>query len=139
MRRGQKQPPPGMLRAGAVKQTRFFWVYPKTANAPGQLAFSCCAAPFSLEIRQYSCEKMSCSARKFLAAGRIARFQIPLREQVCGGLILYCVHEHQRQADICGQRGRQQRTNDDADHAQHFFPPETHGGQDDPGDRQKEQ
>lgn len=59
MRRGQKQPPPGMLRAGAVKQTRFFWVYPKTANAPGQLAFSCCAAPFSLEIRQYSCVKLT--------------------------------------------------------------------------------
>ena len=63
----------------------------------------------------------------------------PARNAPGGGRILYCVHKHQRQADICGQRGRQQRTNDDADHAQHFFPPETHGGQDDPGDRQKEQ
>ncbi|MCI6527639.1 MAG: hypothetical protein MR438_01490, partial [Clostridiales bacterium] len=44
-------------------------VYLKTVNAPGQRAFSRCAASFFLEIRQYSCEKMSCSARKFLAAG----------------------------------------------------------------------
>ena len=33
-----------------------------TPNAPGQRVFSRCAAPFFLEIRQYSCEKMSCSA-----------------------------------------------------------------------------
>ena len=33
-----------------------------TPNAPGQRTFSRCAAPFFLEIRQYSCEKMSCSA-----------------------------------------------------------------------------
>ena len=51
-------------------------VYLKTPNAPGQRAFSRCAASFFLEIRQYSCEKMSCSARKFLAAGHIAGFQI---------------------------------------------------------------
>src|SRR5574344_2016285 len=52
--------------------------YPKTVNAPGRRAFSRCAASFFLEIRQYSCEKMSCSARKFLAAGHIASFQIHL-------------------------------------------------------------
>ena len=51
-------------------------VYLKTPNAPGQRTFSRCAAPFFLEIRQYSCEKMSCSARKFLAAGHITSFQI---------------------------------------------------------------
>ena len=47
-----------------------------TPNAPGQRVFSRCAAPFSLEIRQYSCEKMSCSTQKFLAAGHIGSFQI---------------------------------------------------------------
>ena len=36
-------------------------MYLKTPNAPGRRAFSRCAAPFSLEIRQYSCEKMSCA------------------------------------------------------------------------------
>ena len=51
-------------------------VYLKTPNAPGQRTFSRCAAPFFLEIRQYSCEKMSCSAQKFLAAGHIESFQI---------------------------------------------------------------
>ena len=53
-----------------------FRVYLKTPNAPGQRAFLWCAAPFFLEIRQYSCEKMSCSTQKFLAAGHIMRFQI---------------------------------------------------------------
>ena len=47
-----------------------------TPNAPGQRVFSRCAAPFFLEIRQYSCEKMSCSTQKFLAAGHIGSFQI---------------------------------------------------------------
>ena len=42
-----------------------------TPNAPGQRVFSRCAAPFFLEIRQYSCEKMSCSTQKLLAAGHI--------------------------------------------------------------------
>ena len=51
-------------------------VYLKTPDAPGQRAFSRCAAPFFLEIRQYSCEKTSCSAQKFLAAGHIESFQI---------------------------------------------------------------
>ena len=46
-------------------------VYLKTPNAPGQRVFSRCAAPFFLEIRQYSCEKTSCSAQEFLAAGHI--------------------------------------------------------------------
>ena len=54
----------------------FARVYLKTPNAPGQRTFSRCAAPFFLEIRQYSCEKMSCSAQKFLAAGHIGSFQI---------------------------------------------------------------
>ena len=47
-----------------------------TPNAPGQRVFSRCAAPFFLEIRQYSCEKMSCSTQKSLAAGHIMSFQI---------------------------------------------------------------
>ena len=55
-------------------------VYLKTPNAPGQRAFSRCAAPFFLEIRQYSCVKMSCSTQKFLAAGHIGSFQIHPRK-----------------------------------------------------------
>ena len=51
-------------------------VYLKTPNAPGQQTFSRCAAPFFLEIRQYSCEKMSCATQKSLAAGHIMSFQI---------------------------------------------------------------
>ena len=51
-------------------------VYLKTPDAPGQRAFSRRAASFFLEIRQDSCEKMSCAARKFLAAGHIMSFQI---------------------------------------------------------------
>ena len=51
-------------------------VYLKTPNAPGQRAFSRRAASFFLEIRQYSCKKMSCAARKILAAGHIFSFQI---------------------------------------------------------------
>lgn len=47
-----------------------------TPNAPGERAFSHRAAAFSLEIRQDSCEKMSCSAQEFLAAGHFASFQI---------------------------------------------------------------
>ena len=39
-----------------------------------------CAASFFLEIRQYSCEKMSCSPRKSLAAGHISSFQIHPRQ-----------------------------------------------------------
>ena len=56
-------------------------VYLKTPNAPGQRIFSRCAAPFFLEIRQYSCEKMSCATQKSLAAGHIMSFQIhPTRD-----------------------------------------------------------
>ena len=51
----------------AISSMELPGVYLKTANAPGQRAFSRCAASFFLEIRQYSCEKMSCSAQKFLA------------------------------------------------------------------------
>ncbi|MEF2908070.1 MAG: hypothetical protein U0O42_02405, partial [Oscillospiraceae bacterium] len=43
---------------------------------PGQRAFLRCAASFFLEIRQYSCEKMSCATQKSLAAGHIMSFQI---------------------------------------------------------------
>ena len=50
-------------------------VYPKTPNAPGQWVFLRCTAAFSLEIRQYSCEKMSCSTQKFLAAGHIGSWK----------------------------------------------------------------
>ena len=57
-------------------------VYLKTPNAPGQRAFSHCAAAFSLEIRQYSCVKMPCSAQKFLAAGHFASFQIHPRKNI---------------------------------------------------------
>jgi hypothetical protein len=64
-------------------------VYLKAPNAPGQRIFSRCAAPFFLEIRQYSCEKMSCSAQKFLAAGHIGSFQIHPRE-----LGITLMHEH---------------------------------------------
>ena len=55
-------------------------VYLKTPNAPGQRTFSRCAAPFFLEIRQYSCEKMSCSTQKIIAAGHIMSFQIHPRK-----------------------------------------------------------
>ena len=51
-------------------------VYLKTPNAPGQRAFLRCAASFFLEIRQYSCEKMSCATQKSLAVGHIMSFQI---------------------------------------------------------------
>ena len=54
----------------------FSRVYLKTPNAPGQRAFLRCAASFFLEIRQYSCEKMSCATQKSLAAGHIMSFQI---------------------------------------------------------------
>ena len=46
-----------------------------TPNAPGQRVFSRCTAPFFLEIRQYSCEKMSCSTQKFFAAGHIGSWK----------------------------------------------------------------
>ena len=74
----------------SCKQTRQRLIYPRilpqndewkqgcilpTVNAPGQRAFSHCAAPFSLEIRQYSYEKMACPARKILAAGHIASWK----------------------------------------------------------------
>ena len=71
-RRGRK----GALGRGLVRPASESRVYLKTPNAPGQRTFSRCAAPFFLEIRQYSCEKMSCSAQKFLAAGHIGSFQI---------------------------------------------------------------
>ena len=51
-------------------------MYLETPNAPGQRAFLRCAASFFLEIRQYSCEKMSCATQKSLAAGHIMSFQI---------------------------------------------------------------
>ena len=57
-------------------------VYLKTPNAPGQRVFLRCAASFFLEIRQYSCKKMSCATQKFLAAGHIVSFQIHPRKFV---------------------------------------------------------
>ena len=57
-------------------------VYLKTPNAPGQRAFLRCAASFFLEIRQYSCEKMSCATQKSLAAGHIMSFQIHPKNRV---------------------------------------------------------
>ena len=47
-----------------------------TPNAPGQRVFLRCAASFFLAIRQDSCEKMSCSTQKSLAAGHIMSVQI---------------------------------------------------------------
>ena len=58
------------------KYIKYPRVYLKTPNAPGQRAFLRCAASFFLEIRQYSCEKMSCATQKSLAAGHIMSFQI---------------------------------------------------------------
>ena len=46
-----------------------------TPNAPGQRVFLRCAASFFLEIRQYSCEKMSCATQKSLAAGHIVSWK----------------------------------------------------------------
>ena len=46
-----------------------------TPDAPGLRVFSRRAASFFLEIRQDSCEKMSCAARKFLAAGHIGSWK----------------------------------------------------------------
>ena len=66
------------VRTALVKRIAksFLRVYLKTPNAPGQRAFLRCAASFFLEIRQYSCEKMSCATQKPLAAGHIMSFQI---------------------------------------------------------------
>ena len=50
-------------------------VYLKTPNAPGQRVFAVRRVIFP-EIRQYSCEKMSCATQKSLAAGHIMSFQI---------------------------------------------------------------
>ena len=66
---GQSRPP---LPGFAIRAR----VYLKTPNAPGQRAFLRCAASFFLEIRQYSCKKMSCATQKSLAAGHIMSFQI---------------------------------------------------------------
>ena len=63
-------------------------VYLKTPNAPGQRAFLRCAASFFLEIRQYSCEKMSCATQKSLAAGHIMSFQIHPSIRRCAALLL---------------------------------------------------
>ena len=56
-------------------------MYLKTPNAPGQRVFLRCAASFFLEIRQYSCEKMSCATQKSLAAGHIMSFQIHPKQE----------------------------------------------------------
>ena len=72
-RAGGQSCPPLRIRCGFAA---LFRVYLKTPNAPGQRAFLRCAASFFLEIRQYSCEKMSCATQKSLAAGHIMSFQI---------------------------------------------------------------
>ena len=71
------------VRTALVKRIAksFLRVYLKTPNAPGQRAFLRCAASFFLEIRQYSCEKMSCATQKSLAAGHIMSFQIHPKEK----------------------------------------------------------
>ena len=43
---------------------------------PDSGPFRAASAPFFLEIRQYSCKKMSCATQKSLAAGHIVSFQI---------------------------------------------------------------
>ena len=68
-------------------------MYLKTPNATGQRTFSRCAAPFFLEIRQYSCEKMSCSAQKFPAAGHIGSFQIHPRASMTWFVEANCIYK----------------------------------------------
>ena len=65
-------------------------MYLKTPNAPGQRAFLRCAASFFLEIRQYSCEKMSCATQKSLAAGHIMSFQIHPRNLRLPSNFFFC-------------------------------------------------
>ena len=72
------------------RSVHFLRVYLKTPNAPGQRAFLRCAASFFLEIRQYSCEKMSCATQKSLAAGHIMSFQIHPRKW-CAGAVGVCI------------------------------------------------
>ena len=50
-------------------------VYSSNSQCDRQRVFSRCAASFFLEIRQYSCKKMSCSTQKFLAAGHIGSWK----------------------------------------------------------------
>ena len=78
-------------------------VYLKTPNAPGQRAFLRCAASFFLEIRQYSCEKMSCATQKSLAAGHIMSFQIHpklRKQQLCDRQQFFCAIFAQDAQDI---------------------------------------
>ena len=84
-------------------------VYLKTPNAPGQRTFSRCAAPFFLEIRQYSCEKMSCSAQKFLAAGHIGSFQIHPKLRAAGRLYAGPCHVQCEPPQNCGLPARLRR------------------------------
>ena len=64
------------LRMMEEKRNKTLGCILPTPNAPGQRVFLRCAASFFLEIRQYSCEKMSCATQKSLAAGHIMSFQI---------------------------------------------------------------
>ena len=82
-------------------------VYLKTPNAPGQRAFLRCAASFFLEIRQYSCKKMSCATQKSLAAGHIMSFQIhpsKKRPAACSGWAV-CLLLHQAHAVVIRSGG----------------------------------
>ncbi|MFR4594639.1 MAG: MerR family transcriptional regulator [Oscillospiraceae bacterium] len=49
------------LRMMEEKRNKTLGCILPTPNAPGQRVFLRCAASFFLEIRQYSCEKMSCA------------------------------------------------------------------------------
>ena len=53
-----------------------FRVYLKTANAPDSGSFRAELRHFSLKYEKYSCGKMSCPARKSLAAGHAVGFQM---------------------------------------------------------------
>ena len=92
-----------MGRRGVPVAAEAIRVYLKTPNAPGQRTFSRCAAPFFLEIRQYSCEKMSCSAQKFLAAGHIGSFQIHPREFFAYYISLVNIVPEDREPDESGR------------------------------------
>ena len=68
------QPPPvirGRLFIVRIQSQGVFFQLP---THPDSGSFH--AVPFFLGIRQYSCEKMSCSTQKFLAAGHIGSSQI---------------------------------------------------------------
>ena len=68
------QPPPVIRGRLFIFRIRSQGVFFQLPTHPDSGSFH--AVPFSLGIRQYSCEKMSCSTQKFLAAGHIGSSQI---------------------------------------------------------------